>query len=596
MKKKIIGFLTVATAVTLLAACGGGGSKTSSSDTKDGGADKVETAKFPKTQNTKAKALEGETLNVALPFDDQIQGVWSYALYEDAYDGTLLEIADDSLFLTDNEFKYTNGGLADVEFDREKNTATVTLRKDLKWSDGEALTADDVVFAYEVVAHKDYTGVRYDEKLQNIVGIEDYHAGKADTISGIKKVDDTTVEITYKELNPAIQYGSGLLSYAMPKHYLSDVPVKKLQESDKIRKNPVTTGPFYISNVKVGESVEYTKNPYYYGNKPQVDKIVATVVPTTTVVDELKNKKYDIALDMPTDTYDSYADIDGYTNLGREELYYSYIGFKLGKFDAAKGENVMDPNAKMGNVKVRQAMAYAVDSEQLGEKVYSGLRVFANSVIVPASGDVYDADLEGYKFDEAKAKSLLEEAGYKDTNDDGFVEDPDGKEFVVNFAAMAGGESSQTVADFMKQSWENIGIKVEYTTGRLIDFNSFYDKILGDTDDVDVYAAAWGVGTDPNPSESFGRKAQYNMMRYNSEKMDEVLGRIASADAFDEAKNKAAYKDFQALVKEEVPAFPLNYNYRIILVNDRVSYFDYDYHADTTNRWADVAVSEKDRK
>ena len=72
-------------------------------------------------------------------------------------------------------------------------------KDNVKWSDGKAVTADDVIFPYEIIGNKDYTGIRYDDTFQNIVGMEEYHDGKADTISGIKKVDDSTVEINIKK-------------------------------------------------------------------------------------------------------------------------------------------------------------------------------------------------------------------------------------------------------------------------------------------------------------------------------------------------------------------------------------------------------------
>ena len=72
----------------------------------------------------------------------------------------------------------------------------------MKWSDGKDVTADDVIFSYEVIGHKDYTGIRYDDNFTNIVGMEDYHDGKSPTISGIEKVNDKEVKITYKRSSP----------------------------------------------------------------------------------------------------------------------------------------------------------------------------------------------------------------------------------------------------------------------------------------------------------------------------------------------------------------------------------------------------------
>ncbi len=595
MKKKILGLVAFAAIATIgLAACG---SSKSSSDKKSDTDSSAKLA-FPEKVKNSDKAISGGTLNVAIPYDTQFQGVFSLALYEDAYDAMLMEPAEQYLFNTDENFKYDDTGLAAPTFDEENKKVTIKLKKDLKWSDGEDLTTDDVIYAYEVVGNKDYTGVRYDDRLQNIIGMEDYHAGKASTISGIKKVDDQTVEISYKEMSPGIEYGSGLLQYAMPKHYLSDVPIADLVKSDKIRKNPVTTGPYYISNVKTGESVEYKANKYYYKGEPKIKKMVMTIVPTATIVDELKSKKYDIALDMPSDTYESYKSVDGYQNLGRQELYYSYIGFKFGKFDKDKDENVSDSNAKMSNKSLRKAIAYSIDTKQLGEKVYGGLRTAANSVIVPSFGNLYDKDLKGYTKNTKKAEKLLDDAGYKDTDGDGFREDPDGKALTINFAAMSGTESAQTIADYYKQSMEDIGLKVAFTSGRLMELNSFYDKILGDSDDVDMYAAAWGVGTDPNPSESFSRTAQYNMMRFTSDKMDTLLKNINSSKSFDTEYQEKAYKEFQQYVYDEAMVIPINYNYRIALVNDRVKNYTYSYFTteDRPNNWFNIELTAKDRK
>ncbi|MBX4223910.1 oligopeptide ABC transporter substrate-binding protein, partial [Enterococcus faecium] len=88
-------------------------------------------------------------------------------------------------------------------------------------------TADDVIFPYEIIGNKDYTGIRYDDTFRKIVGMEKYHDETADTISGIKKIDDKTVEIEYKEVNPSmLQSGGGIWSYAPPKHTLEGVTSK----------------------------------------------------------------------------------------------------------------------------------------------------------------------------------------------------------------------------------------------------------------------------------------------------------------------------------------------------------------------------------
>jgi len=103
----------------------------------------------------------------------------------------------------------------------------------------------------------------------------------------------------------------------------------------------------------------------------------------------LKAGKYDIAYQIPTDLYKTFKDLDNLQILGRQELYYSYMGFKVGKFDKAKGMSVVDPNAKMSDIKLRQALAYGLDVEQMVKAFYHGLRERATTSIPPVFKKYY---------------------------------------------------------------------------------------------------------------------------------------------------------------------------------------------------------------
>lgn len=134
---------------------------------------------------------------IGLVTDSPFQGIFSWEFYEDAYDAEIMQFGFDSLFGTDDDFQIDDSGKATLALDQENNKATITLKEGLKWSDGEPLTAEDVIYSYEVIGHPDYTGIRYDGTFQNVVGMEEYHSGEADTISGITQVDDVTVEIEF---------------------------------------------------------------------------------------------------------------------------------------------------------------------------------------------------------------------------------------------------------------------------------------------------------------------------------------------------------------------------------------------------------------
>lgn len=593
-KKKFLGLITLTAATALtLAACGGGNSKSGSGNKNT---ETEDISKFSTVVSNDGEAIKGGTLEVAVASDTQFKGLFSENYQEDAYDSYYMNPSHEPLFTTDENFTITDDGIATLDIDSEKNTATITLKEGVKWSDGEDLTSEDVIYSYEVIADKDYTGVRYDSDFTGIVGIEDYHAGKADTISGIKAIDDLTVEITYNEVNPEmLQLGGGVWAAATPKHVFKDIPVADQNKSDAVRKNPVTLGPYYISKVVTGESVEYLPNEYYYQGKPKLDKLVFTNVPTDSIVEALKAKKYDLIYAMPTDTYPTYKDVEGYEILGREELAYTYIGFKLGTYDKEKGESITDPNAKMADINLRQAMGYAIDNDAVGEKFYNGLRSNATTLIPPMFKDFHDSSVKGYTYDIDKAKKLLDDAGYKDTDGDGFRENPKGEKLEINFASMSGGETAQPLSDYYIQQWQEIGLDVKLTTGRLIDFQAFYDKLKEDDSEVDVYQAAWGLSSAPNPAGLYGREAAFNYSRFTSEENDELLAAIVSKDAFDADKQKEAYQAWQEYMFEQAPVIPTLYRNEVLPVSERVKNFEWKYDLLLAPGFYDLELTSESR-
>ncbi|MBO0441075.1 ABC transporter substrate-binding protein [Candidatus Enterococcus ikei] len=587
--KKLLGLITLTAVVAVtLAACGG---KKSGSDNKS-----VETediSKFTMTVKNDKEAIKGGTLEVAVASDTQFKGLFSKIYYQDAYDYHYMRPSDEGLFGYDEDFVITDDGAAKLDLDVDNKKATITLKENVKWSDGEPVTADDLIYPYEVIGNKDYTGIRYDDNFTNIVGMDEYHDGKSDTISGIKKVDDQTIEVTYKEMNPGmLQLDGGVYTSAMPKHIFKDIPIKDQEKSDAVRKNPVTFGPYYMSKIVTGESVEYLPNEHYYQGKPKLNKIVFTNVPTASIVEAVKAKKYDMVYSMPTDNYPTYKDSEGYQMLGREELAYTYVGFKLGTFDKEKGEVVMNPDAKMADVKLRQAMGYAMDNDAIGQKFYNGLRTGATTLIPPIFKTLHNTDVKGYQYDLDKAKKILDDAGYKDTDGDGLRENPKGEKLTINFASMAGGETAQPLADYYLQQWKEIGLDVKLATGRLIDFQAFYDKIKNDDPEIDVFQAAWGVNSAPSPAGLYSRNAAFNYSRFASEENDKLLKAIDSKASFDDTKRKEAYDAWQEYMFEQAPVIPTLYRNEIMPVNDRVKSFTWNYE-DTKDFYSIELTAEK---
>uniref|UniRef100_C5DA11 Extracellular solute-binding protein family 5 n=1 Tax=Geobacillus sp. (strain WCH70) TaxID=471223 RepID=C5DA11_GEOSW len=587
MRKKWQWKFFVVLVVLLLGLTACSNNSTNNKDSKNQTAQKEDISKFPMTVKNDGKIVDG-VLKYGLVSDTPFEGTLSYAFYKGQPDAEILQFFDESLFRTNGDYEITNDGAATYELSDDKKTITIKIKDNVKWHDGEPVKAEDLEYAYLVIGHKDYTGVRYgDALIQDIVGMEEYHSGKADKISGIKVIDDKTLTITWKHANPSVL--TGIWAYPLPKHYLKDVPIKDLAKSDKIRKNPIGFGPFKVKKIVPGESVEFVRNDDYWDGKPNLKGVILKVVSPQVVLQALKKGEIDIA-EFPTDQYVSAKGTKNIQFVGKIDLAYNYIGFKLGHWDAKKQENVMD-NPKFQNKKLRQAMAYAINNKEVADRLYHGLRFPATTLIPPSFPGYHDKNAKGYTYDPEKAKKLLDEAGYKDVDGDGFREDPNGKKFTINFLSMSGGDIAEPLAKFYMQCWKDVGLNVQLVDGRLAEFNSFHDMVEKDNPKVDVFAAAWYTGTNVDPYGLYGRDVMFNYSRWVNEKNDELLEKGHSEQAFDKEYRKKIYNEWQALMNEEVPVIPTLYRSIIYAVNNRVKNFTVDPSSKLT--WKDVGVTSE---
>ena len=518
--------------------------------------------------------VENATLKIAYVSDSPFTGIFHYAYATNSSDLEILTYCAGGTFKVDENFKLINGGGADLEFKPEEKKVIITINEKYTWNDGTPVTSADFLEYYKIVAHKDYTGIRFDDDIRNVVGIDEYHDGKAKDISGFKTLSDKKFEINFKTFNPGILWGGGIPYEPVPSHKLKDIPVKEQEAHDITRKNPLSPGPYYIKEIIPGQQVVFEANPYYYKGQPKVKTVVWKVVPSAQIVAALQAGEYDITVALNADLYNKVKDLKNIKVGVQDDLSYTYIGFKLGKWDKEKGEVVTDPNAKMADVKLRKAMAYAIDNNLVGTKFYEGLRRNATQLMIPAFKEYYDESLKGYTLDIEKAKQLLDEAGYKDVNGDGIREDKNGQPFKINFASMSGGATAEPIAQYYMQQWKSIGLDVQLTNGRLIEINSFYEKVQADDPEIDVYQAAWGTGSNPNPTAFYGRNAAFNFPRYATTELDAILAKINSVEAVDKDYRSKAYKEFANYMFENVPVVPTLFRKSIVAVNNRVKKWD----------------------
>ena len=575
----------------VLVACGGDDESVDNGEADDGNTEEVEDTDdgdddadeadgndeelfdiedFP-TRSEEGEVEEGGTLNFGLISDTAFEGLLNWNFYGGDPDKQVLDWFDESLLDIDENYQYTQDGAATFEFTDDHKEWTFTIRDEVKWHDGEDVTAEDWAFSYEVIGHPDYDGVRYGSDFTIIEGMEAYNAGEADSISGIEVVDEKTLKITYASPTPSLLAG-GIWPYAMPKHIFEDIEVADMSESDELRKNPIGIGPFKVESITPGESVTYSKFEDYWQGEPKLDEVVLRVVDPTVVANELESGNLDAVDSFNTDLYKDNQDLnEDYDFLGKIDESYTYIGFKLGTWDEENSRVDYKPEeSKVGDVELRRAMWHAVDNDAVGERFYDGFRWNATSLIIPTHPDYHDDTIETPEYDPDKANEILDAAGFEDVDGDGIREDQDGEEFVLNLASMSGGDVAEPLANYYIQAWETVGIKVELLDGRLQEFNTFYDRVGdGGNDDpeVDIYMGAWAMGDDVDPAGLYGPDAMFNFPRYESEENDRLLAEGVSEEAFDIEYRQEVYKEWQELMVEEIPVFPTNYRSELVPVN-----------------------------
>ena len=436
-KAKLFGSLTLLSGVALtLAACGNNSNSKVDNPTKN----------F-KSATPKKAVKKGGTVSVALESDTPFTGIFLNELSDTQNDSDAMAPANEALFDTDDTYQINDKGPATLKLDNNNKTATIKIKNGVKWSDGKQVTAKDVEYSYEIIANKATKSSRYTDSLQNIVGMSEYHDGKSNTISGIEMPDGEngrTVVIHFKEMKPGMKFsGNGYFwEAAAPYHYLKDIPFDKLQSSDQVRKKPLFFGPYKMSKVVRGQAVTFVPNKYYWRGTPKLNKVTIQVLNPNSASQAIKSHKYDIAGVINTQ-WKSVANTNNVNWIAKIPLSYRYLGFKVGKWDAAKGENVMDKNSKMNNKALRQAIAYGMNISAVNKRYTNGLTFHIPTLIPAQFGKYFDKNVKGYDYNIKKSNEILDKAGYKKKGK--YRVQPNGKPLTIHFAAMSGDSTQEPI-------------------------------------------------------------------------------------------------------------------------------------------------------
>ncbi|MCE5358084.1 ABC transporter substrate-binding protein [Staphylococcus pseudintermedius] len=540
--------------VVVLSACGKNGNETSNTSNKTGKSD------------AKGGTL---TVGIAEPPEGNFQSIFTGS----TGDSNVIDFFNDSLIDVGDDLKIKPKILS---WEKDKNDDlkyTFKVKKGIQWQDGNPFTINDWVFTLETLADPDYDGPRY-SGVAVIQGAEEKRNGQADRISGIKKIDYYTAEITFKEHkeNNLLELWT---SAPISEKVFKDIPVKDMAKSDAVRKNPIGIGPYKVKRIVDGESVELVKNKDYWRGEPNIDNINLRVVEQTSMTQALENGDIDMAtITAPIAKEIKDSGSENLQLLQAPSTSYAIVGFVLNDYDK-KAQKIGKERPKYQDKKLRQAMAYAINRKEWIDAFYYGYGKPLNGLIPSAHwSGAKEGDVKEYKYDVDKAKQLLDEGGYKDKDGDGFREDPQGKPFVVNLKHYAGSNPTfepRTAA--LKGYWEKVGLK---TKVEMEEFGKYSSDLEKSSKDMEVYFRTWQQGSDPDPSELYRSTALWNESRYNNPKADKILDEAVDTKVVgdDNDKRKEKYLEWQKIMAEDVPVIPIVELEDVTAVSSRVKNFE----------------------
>lgn len=568
MKRKLVILLTAGLAASMLfVACGGGANNATegNSNGSEAGGTTKDLSKPERIEASNPSAIPDAAKNrtdtlIVGTTDPKGEFVPIYS--STLYDSWVNKLVFDGLISNNEKGEAVPNVAESYEVSEDGKTYTFKLNKGIKFTNGQELTAKDVAFTFTSICDPGYDGPRMDA-VSNLVGYEEYNKGDAKSVEGIKVIDDYTISFTNKNVDAAgiWNFEYGIMPESVYKFEKGNFQAVK----DKLLE-PVGSGAYKFVHFKPGQEVKFEKNPDYWKGEPKIPYIVMKVTNAQTLLQELMAGTVDIdRVGAKPENIDPLKQA-GFLNL---DLYmqngYGYIGLNYGS------DKVKDP-------KVRQALLYGLNREGFMQSYYQGYGQVYNSHILPTSW-AYNPDVPKYEYNPEKAKELLDEAGWKDTNGNG-VRDKDGVELELQWLTYTGSKYVDALIPIVQQSWEQIGVKV---TPELMEFGTMMDKV--NNREYDIFNGAWNLSIDPDPSGIFAISQDvpggFNNIGWRNEDADKLLKE--GKGTTNQEERKKAYAEWQLKFSEDVPYILLGNAQEMFASNARVKGYNPSTYIDWTH-------------
>lgn len=471
-------------------------------------------------------------------------GAFTPYFQQSGYDGNVSSLLYASLVTVDDKGVPTPELAESWDVSDDQLTYTFHLRKDLKFSDGSPLTADDVAFTWTIQYDKSYDGSSQLPSL-NVKGGKAYKEGASTAIVGIKVIDPQTISVTLEQPNATalVQLGSNVLSKA---YYGKDYKFGDLEYIKKLHEKPLGDGPYKLEKFIPGQEVRFVANENYFKGKPKTEHFIYKTT-EGDVWQFVETGEVDYASFSATEENIEKLKALGFVNIiPYTPSTYGYLQVNL------KHEQLKD---KL----VRQAIVYGLDRQSIYVDAAQGAGSIANIPASPISWSYTEEGINPYKYDPEKAKQLLDEAGW--TVGTGGIREKDGKPLTIHYL----GSKSKNTDIFIavaKENFEALGI--DFQPEVFADFNSLVSKVEGG--DYDLVSFSTSMLTDP--ADGFMQFFDGEITDYDNPKFLELYNKaLATTDI--EAR-KAVYKELYQLFNDELPIIFTSYKKTVYAYNGRI--------------------------
>ncbi|HEX3799730.1 MAG TPA: ABC transporter substrate-binding protein [Verrucomicrobiae bacterium] len=449
--------------------------------------------------------------------------------------------------------------------DADNKTWTFHLRHGVRWSDGQPLTADDVLFTWnDVIYNPEIVNVTRDQFQMNKTNFT------------VTKVDDFTVRVVTPQVYaPFLEFFGDVR--IMPKHILADsVKNKSFGSAYSVNTSPdqlVGCGPFRYKEYKQGQYVLLERNPYFWEvdsknqRLPYFDTVIYIIVPDQNTVSlRFLHGDADLQEIVRPEEYEHFQEesakgrfkvLDLGVGSEHDMIYFN----QNPEVNPKTGQPHVDP-VKLKwfrNTKFRQAVSYALDRDAIVKAALGGHGEPNYSLVSSAATNWYNPKIHQYPHDPAKARALLAEIGFK-YRDDGTLVDADGHPIEFTLNTNATNDRRQKTGVIFQEDLKKIGINVTFQP---LDFNTLIDR-FDVSQDFECILLGWAGGSpDPVNSMNILKSDSFDHEWYRLQKtpstpwearMDDLMN--LQLETLDQSQRRKYYDEIQEILADQMPMIP----------------------------------------